>query len=104
MGNKPYKKPYVSKELIENNYVDKSNKLNIASAVFDDLNNRNRKLVKALADSDSLLNESNNKINELCDEILDLRNQLSKANANIPWYRKLWLKVPKLSLKWEKRV
>ena len=100
-----------TERLMENNYVDKNDKLSIASAVFNDLNDRNRKLVKALADSDSLLNESNdklnesnNKINELCDEILDLRTQLSNAKANIPWYRKLLLKVPKLSIKLEKRV
>ena len=50
------------------------------------------------------LSTKDDKINELCDEILDLRTQLSKTKANIPWYRKLLLKVPKLSIKLEKRV
>ena len=81
-------KPYV--------YSPEDN-LSIANSLLCSLSKVNDELTKELYTKDD-------KINELCDEILDLKNQLSKAKANIPWYRKLWLKVPKLSLKWEKRV
>ena len=42
--------------------------------------------------------ENDFSVNELCDEILDLEVQLSKTKVNIPWYHKLWSKIPRISI------
>ena len=96
MNNKHYQdvricdmdKPYV---------FSPEDNLSIANSLLCSLSKVNDELTKELYTKDD-------KINELCDEIANLRYKLSRAKANIPWYRKLLLKVPKLSIKLEKRA
>ena len=88
---------YVEKKVIDGETVTNKSKASIIEALISSLSETNDELNKEL-----VLKED--KINELCDEIFDLKAQLSSAKAYLPWYRKLWLKVPRLSVKWEKRV
>ena len=67
---------YVEKKVIDGEAVTNKSKASIIEALI------------------SSLSETND----------ELKKELSNAKASMPWYRKLWLKVPRLSVKWEKRV